>query len=186
MNVKELSRMCSKKIENSDMEAIQAFWSEQRKKTKKTNLTRLVILNITLIGITIVFELFTRNNNVELIKNLVPFYAVITIPYIIMIAVHVITDNIITARLVNALRSDSIKVSECRYNLFSTVTATSTEENKSSSTYYYFISENDKSDRFSVGSGQHKCFFDEAEQGYMYKIYSIENKYIFFIRADKK
>lgn len=185
MNVKELKEYCTEKIGAGDAEILQNFMQKQHKASGKTIVCNAAVLLGIALGLTLIISALSGKFSLELVKNMIPFYLFFLFFFIVLSLGVMIKSSRVSSRLKRAVKEESgITASRQNYVLQEISTERFTKGNGDSetSTFYHFSGEDDASENFIVGSGQTGCCYDEIAKKERYKLYCIQEKYIFFIK----
>lgn len=183
MNVKQLKMYCTMQASREDKEILEKFIKKHKRETYKLIGIRATIMIILSVAFTGFIYAITGKMTVDTIRNLAPFYVLFAVFTAIVTFGMLINTVMISMRLKKALNLETgITVSQhtfCLKNIDREVV--SVTDNSTDSTFYDFCSDDASGIKFSVGSRQVGCYFDEAETGKQYKLFCLLEKNIFFI-----
>lgn len=185
MNVRELKTLCTEQVASYDTEVILNFWKEYEQKTKHFIVVRAVGMVALLAAITFLISVIAGGLTLELIESLVPLYMIFIFFAGFAFAAYYLYEKSLSKKVLQAVNNaKEVTCSDEEY-IFQKREVMSYEvgDKRSKTTFYTFCRSSDKSARFTVGSGQTGCYFDEISEGKKYKLYCIQGKYIFFVRV---
>lgn len=159
---------------------------KQHKASGKTIVCNAAVLLGIALGLTLIMSAPSGKFSLELVKSMTPFYLFFLFFFIIISLGVMVKSNRVSARLKRAVKEKTgITVSKQNYILreISTEHLTNGNGESETSTFYHFSGEDNASESFIVGSGQTGCCYDEIAKKERYKLYCIQEKYIFFIKS---
>ncbi len=184
MTVKELKLYCTAMPDIKDTEALQEFMDKERAGTHKVACIKIGIAIGFAIAFSLVIFAFCGKISLESLKNILPFCFLCMIYIGIVVITMLLHVSNAAKKLEQAIQAGSgIRTSKHLF-LLDEISKEKKASDKKPSTIYHFTDEQKSSANFYVSKQQVNCFFDQTAKGVHYKLYCLQDKYIFFLASD--
>lgn len=183
MNVKSLRALCTETVSASLAEKLPLFLTRLKHQTRKAIVAVCIGAVISIAAIILFISIVCGGIRMNLIKSLAPIYIMVVGIYAVVIGLKMVAMHRVYKTTQQALLNHTalIFASEIYKFVRRQTDQIRTADGNEISGYYKFRAASDRKKEICVGDRQHNCFFDEMKPEKEYRLYCIDEKYIFFV-----